>query len=124
VVTESGKHFTSSMEKILKRIAKENNVKVEVLPVRVGDGKREVWNVIDRQTGQILGTGNTSRQADAIANDLLDQGMTVNVKRAEEFDTAPSFGVELTPSMAEAFKAYMASGGYVADEEIVGAYGD
>jgi hypothetical protein len=26
--------------------------------------------------------------------------------------------------MAEAFKAYMASGGYVADEEIVGAYGD
>jgi len=124
VVTESGKHFTSSMEKILKRIAKENNVKVEVLPVRVGDGKREVWNVIDRQTGQILGTGNTSRQADAIANDLLDQGMTVNVKRTEEFDTAPSFGVELTPSMAEAFKAYMASGGYVADEEIVGAYGD
>ena len=40
VVTEGGKHFTSSMEKTLKRIAKENNVKVEVLPVKIGDDAR------------------------------------------------------------------------------------
>jgi hypothetical protein len=125
VVTESGKHFTSSMEKTLKRIAKENNVKLEVLPVRISSGKREVFQIVDRGTGEVLGVANTGRQADAIANDIISNtDKKVNVKRAEEFDTAPSFGVELTPSMAEAFKAYMASGGYVADEEIVGAYGD
>ena len=124
VVTEGGKHFTSSMEKTLKRIAKENNVKVEVLPVKIGDDAKDVWNVVNKETGEILGTGDTARQADAIANDLLLQGMKIKVDRTKQFDTAPSFGVELTPSMAEAFKAYMASGGYVADEEIVGAYGD
>ena len=125
VVTESGKHFTSAMEKSLKRIAKENNVKLEVLPVRISSGKREVFQIVDRGTGEVLGVANTGRQADAIANDIISNtDKKVNVKRAEEFDTAPSFGVELTPSMAEAFKAYMASGGYVADEEIVGAYGD
>jgi hypothetical protein len=125
VVTESGKHFTSAMEKSLKRIAKENNVKLEVLPVRISSGKREVFQIVDRGTGEVLGVANTGRQADAIANDIIaNSDRKVNVKRAEEFDTAPSFGVELTPSMAEAFKAYMASGGYVADEEIVGAYGD
>ena len=124
VRTEGGKHFTSSMEKTLKRIAKENNVKVEVLPVKIGDDAKDVWNVVNKETGEILGTGDTARQADAIANDLLLQGMKIKVDRTKQFDTAPSFGVELTPSMAEAFKAYMASGGYVADEEIVGAYGD
>ena len=125
VVTESGKHFTSAMEKSLKRIAKENNVKLEVLPVRISSGKREVFQIVDRSTGEVLGVANTGRQADAIANDIIaNSDRKVNVKRSEEFDTAPSFGVELTPSMAEAFKAYMASGGYVADEEIVGAYGD
>jgi hypothetical protein len=124
VVTEGGKHFTSSMEKTLKRIAKENNVKVEVLPVKIGDDAKDVWNVVNKETGEILGTGDTARQADAIANDLLLEGMKIKVDRTKQFDTAPSFGVELTPSMAEAFKAYMASGGYVGDEEIVGAYGD
>ena len=124
VVTENGKHFTSSMEKTLKRIAKENNVKVEVLPVKIGDDAKDVWNVVNKETGEILGTGDTARQADAIANDLLLEGMKIKVDRTKQFDTAPSFGVELTPSMAEAFKAYMASGGYVGDEEIVGAYGD
>tara|TARA_R100000544_G_scaffold37173_1_gene27599 strand:- start:3115 stop:7434 length:4320 start_codon:yes stop_codon:yes gene_type:complete len=124
VVTEGGKHFTSSMEKTLKRIAKENNVKVEVLPVKIGDDAKDIWNVINKETGEILGTGDTARQADAIANDLLLDGMKIKVDRTKQFDTAPSFGVELTPSMAEAFKAYMASGGYVGDEEIVGAYGD
>ena len=130
VVTESGKHFTSSMEKSLKRIAKENNVKLEVLPVRISSGKREVFQIVDENTGKVLGVANTGRQADAIANDIMDNkdkyypGIKIRLQRAEEFDTAPSFGVELTPSMAEAFKAYMASGGYVADEEIVGAYGD
>jgi len=124
VRTEGGKHFTSSMEKTLKRIAKENNVKVEVLPVKIGDDAKDVWNVVNKETGEILGTGDTARQADAIANDLLLEGMKIKVDRTKQFDTAPSFGVELTPSMAEAFKAYMASGGYVGDEEIVGAYGD
>jgi hypothetical protein len=64
------------------------------------------------------------RQADAIANDIIaNSDRKVVVKRAEEFDTAPSFGIELTPSMAEAFKAYMAKGGLV-EEEILLPYGD
>ena len=45
------------------------------------------------------------------------------MQRAEGFDTTDSFGIELTPSMAEAFKAYMAKGGYV-NEEILLPYGD
>ena len=125
VVTESGKHYTSEIEKILKRIARENNVPLEVLPVRIGRGNpNEVFNVVDRDTGQILGTGNTGRQADAIANDIIaNSDRKVVVQRAEQFDTADSFGIELTPSMAEAFKAYMAKGGYV-NEEILLPYGD
>ena len=129
VVTDTGKHYTSEIEKIMKRIAKENQVSLETLPVRISEGKREVFQVVDRNTGEVLGSGNTGRQADAIANDILanpDQyydGIKVSVQRAEEFDTAPSFGIELTPSMAEAFKAYMAKGGLV-EEEILLPYGD
>ena len=124
VVTEAGKHYTGEIEKILKRIARENNVPLEVLPVRISDAKREVFNVVDRNTGQILGSGNTGRQADAIANDIIaNSDRKVVVNRAEQFDTADSFGIELTPSMAEAFKAYMAKGGYV-NEEILLPYGD
>jgi len=124
VVTDAGKHYTSEIEKIMKRIAKENNVNLEVLPVRVGDQQVEVFNVVNRETGEILGTGNTGRQADAIANDIIDNSdIKVIVERANQFDTADSFGIELTPEMAEAFKAYMAKGGYV-QEEIVRPYGD
>ena len=124
VVTDTGKHYTSEIEKIMKRIAKENNVNLEVLPVRVGDQQKEVFNVVNRETGEILGTGNTGRQADAIANDIIDNSdIKVIVERANQFDTADSFGIELTPEMAEAFKAYMAKGGYV-QEEIVRPYGD
>lgn len=124
VVTDTGKHYTSEIEKIMKRIAKENNVNLEVLPVRVGDQQVEVFNVVNRETGEILGTGNTGRQADAIANDIIDNSdIKVIVERANQFDTADSFGIELTPEMAEAFKAYMAKGGYV-QEEIVRPYGD
>ena len=124
VVTESGKHYTSEIEKILKRIARENNVPLEVLPVRTGDRSAEVFNVVDRNTGEILGSGNTGRQADAIANDIIaNSDRKVIVQRAEGFDTTDSFGIELTPSMAEAFKAYMAKGGYV-NEEILLPYGD
>jgi hypothetical protein len=124
VVTESGKHYTSEIEKILKRIARENNVPLEVLPVRTGDRSAEVFNVVDRNTGEILGSGNTGRQADAIANDIIaNSDRKVVVQRAEGFDTTDSFGIELTPSMAEAFKAYMAKGGYV-NEEILLPYGD
>lgn len=124
VITESGKHYTSEIEKILKRIARENNVPLEVLPVRTGDRGAEVFNVVDRNTGEILGSGNTGRQADAIANDIIENSdRKVIVQRAEGFDTTDSFGIELTPSMAEAFKAYMAKGGYV-NEEILLPYGD
>ena len=124
VVTDTGKHYTSEIEKIMKRIAKENNVNLEVLPVRVGDQQVEVFNVVNRETGEILGTGNTGRQADAIANDIIDNSdIKVIVERANQFDAADSFGIELTPEMAEAFKAYMAKGGYV-QEEIVRPYGD
>ena len=124
VVTDTGKHYTSEIEKILKRIANENQVPLETLPVRISEGKREVFQVVDRNTGEVLGSGNTGRQADAIANDIIaNSDRKVVVQRAEEFDTAPSFGIELTPSMAEAFKAYMAKGGLV-EEEILLPYGD
>jgi hypothetical protein len=124
VVTDTGKHYTSEIEKILKRIANENQVPLETLPVKISDYKREVFQVVDRTTGEVLGSGNTGRQADAIANDIIaNSDRKVIVKRAEEFDTAPSFGIELTPSMAEAFKAYMAKGGLV-EEEILLPYGD
>jgi len=124
VVTDTGKHYTSEIEKILKRIANENQVPLETLPVKISDYKREVFQVVDRTTGEVLGSGNTGRQADAIANDIIaNSDRKVVVKRAEEFDTAPSFGIELTPSMAEAFKAYMAKGGLV-EEEILLPYGD
>jgi len=124
VVTDTGKHYTSEIEKIMKRIAKENQVSLETLPVRISEGKREVFQVVDRNTGEVLGSGNTGRQADAIANDIIaNSDRKVSVQRAEEFDTAPSFGIELTPSMAEAFKAYMAKGGLV-EEEILLPYGD
>ena len=124
VVTDTGKHYTSEIEKILKRIANENQVPLETLPVKISDYKREVFQVVDRTTGEVLGSGNTGRQADAIANDIIaNSDRKVIVKRAEEFDTAPSFGIELTPSRAEAFKAYMAKGGLV-EEEILLPYGD
>ena len=124
VVTEAGKHYTGEIEKILKRIARENGVPLQVLPVRISDLSGEVFNVVDRNTGEILGTGVSGRQADAIANDIIaNSDRKVVVRRGEQFDTADSFGIELTPSMAEAFKAYMAKGGYV-NEEILLPYGD
>ena len=45
-VDESGKHYTSTLEKILKKQAKENNSEMVTMPVQLRSGGKDVFIVI------------------------------------------------------------------------------
>ncbi len=71
--------------------------------------KIESYDIINQNTGQVVGSGDTYRQAENIANDLVDSEggrYTIDRNPKIQYDTRPIFGMELTPQMLQLFKAY------------------
>ena len=106
----AGKHYTGAAESIMNKIAQEYGSKLQILNVSTGQIRRsEVYQVIDQDTLEVLGAGETYRQAENIANDLVEnQGGRYRIKRSEErsFQSEPIYGFELTPQMLQLFKIY------------------
>ena len=108
-----GGHYTSTMESIFKKIAQQYGSKLEIINVAASDPRRVTsYRIINQDTGAEMGRGETYRQAERIANDLVDNEggrYTIDSKPIFEYDTRPIFGMEITPQMLQLFKAYKLS---------------
>ena len=110
VVNEQGGHFTGVMENIFKKIANEYGSKIEIANVATREPRtRDVFNIIDQDTGVVMGSGDTYRQAENIANDLVDSDggrYRIATETEKVYDSRPVFTMEITPQMLQLFKAY------------------
>ena len=105
-----GGHYTSDIERSMRKYADDNNSKMVVANVAVGESRSEtVYNIINQTTGDVVGQGDTYRQAEAIANDLVDNvGGRYKIKkeRDKNFESEPVFAIELTKEMLQLNKIY------------------
>ncbi len=110
VKNEQGAHFTGVMENIFKKVANEYGSKIEIANVATETPRvRDVYNIVDQDTGIVMGSGDTFRQAENIANDLVDkEGGRYRIATETErvYDSRPIFTMEITPEMLQLFKAY------------------
>jgi hypothetical protein len=109
-VTEEGKHYTGEAERSLRKLASDNNSKLVIINAKTSSGAgNKVYNIINQETGDILGNGATYAQAERIANDLVEtQGGRYKIKKGTDrkYETTPIFGIKLTPEMLQLSKAY------------------
>ena len=107
---EVGGHYTSDIERSMRKYAEDNNSKMIIANVAVSDSRGgTVYNIIDQETAEIMGTGDTYRQAENIANQLVDEdGGRYKIKKTTEkkFDTEPVFSIPLTKEMLQLNKIY------------------
>ena len=93
----SGKHYTSTLEKILKTQAKQNNSEFVVLNVQTKEGSKDVYRITD-QSGNMVATLSNRQQAERVA---------------DQKSTTPSFAIKITEEMLEPYKTHKAKGGLV-----------
>ena len=105
-----GGHYTSDIERSMRKYADDNNSKMVVANVAVGESRSEtVYNIINQTTGDVVGQGDTYRQAEAIANDLVDNAggrYKIKKERDKNFESEPVFAIELTKEMLQLNKIY------------------
>ena len=105
-----GGHYTSDIERSMRKYADDNNSKLIIANVAVSDARGgTVYNIIDQTTGDVMGSGDTYRQAENIANQLVDEtGGRFKIKKSKEknFDTEPVFAIPLTKEMLQLNKIY------------------
>jgi hypothetical protein len=94
----------------MRKYADDNNSKLIIANVAVSDARGgTVYNIIDQTTGDVMGSGDTYRQAENIANQLVDEtGGRFKIKKSQEknFDTEPVFAIPLTKEMLQLNKIY------------------
>ena len=109
-MTPEGTHYTGVGESIMKKLANDYNSRVVILNSATSNPtSTNYFKIINQDTGADVGMGDTYRQAENIANDLVDkEGGRYKIERATEkvYDTEPIFGIELTPEMGQLFKIY------------------
>ena len=105
-----GGHYTSDIERSMRKYADDNNSKMVIANVAVSDARGgTVYNILNQDTGEIMGQGDTYRQAENIANQLVDEeGGRYKIKESKEknFETEPVFAIELTKEMLQLNKIY------------------
>ncbi len=105
-----GGHYTSDIERSMRKYAEDNNSKLIIANVAVGESSSSrVYNIINQTTGDVVGQGDTYRQAEAIANDLVDNvGGRYKIKKDTDknFETEPVFSIPLTKEMLQLNKIY------------------
>ena len=110
-VTPDGKHYTSTIEKILKSQAKSNNSEFLILNVQTKTGARGVYKVFD-QNDNLVATLTSPTQA----NRLKESNPLYRIERTDVPDlksTTPSFAIKITEEMLEPYKTHKAKGGLV-----------
>ena len=110
-VDEKGKHYTSTIEKILKTQAKSNNSEMIVLNVQTKSGGSDIYRITD-QNGNMVATLTDPRQVQTIR--LNNPNYNVEAIRVPDMkNTTPSFAIKITEEMLEPYKTHKAKGGLV-----------
>jgi len=115
-VDEKGKHYTSTIEKILKKQAKENNSEVITMPVQVKRGSKSQYRVTD-QNGNMVATLTNEDQA----RELLRTNPNYQIKPIsipDKKSMEPVFAIKITEEMLESFATHKAKGGLVSNIDI------
>jgi hypothetical protein len=115
-VDEKGKHYTSTIEKILKKQAKENNSEVITMPVQVKRGSKAQYRVTD-QNGNMVATLTNEDQA----RELMRTNPNYQIKPIsipDKKSMEPVFAIKITEEMLESFATHKAKGGLVSNIDI------
>ena len=115
-VDESGKHYTSTLEKILKKQAKENNSEMVTMPVQLRSGGKDVFIVKD-QNGNMVATLTNQEQATRLSQSNPNYRIET-MRVPDEKSTTPVFAIKITKEMLEPYKTHKAMGGLVQIEDI------
>ena len=109
--TPDGKHYTSTIEKILKTQAKSNNSELVVLNVQTKAGAKDIFRITD-QNGNMVATLSNRAQAETVINNNPNYRME-RVSVPTDKNTTPSFAIKITEEMLEPYKTHKAKGGLV-----------
>ena len=111
-VDEKGKHYTSTLEKILKKQAQSNNSEIITMPVQVKSGEGSAYFKITDQNDNMVATltnGDQARELLITNPNYKVETITVPNKASME----PVFAIKITPEMLEPYKTHKAQGGLV-----------
>jgi len=113
---EAGKHYTSTLEKILKKQAKENNSEVITMPVQLKKGSKDVYQILD-QNDNLVATLTNEQQAIEVSRSNPNYRINT-VAAPDEGSMTPVFAIKITKEMLEPYKTHKAMGGLVQLEDI------
>jgi hypothetical protein len=111
-VDEKGKHYTSTLEKILKKQAQSNNSEIITMPVQVKSGRGATQYRVTDQNGNMVATLTNEDQA----RQLLVSNPNYRIQPISipnKKDMEPVFAIKITPEMLEPYKTHKAQGGLV-----------
>jgi hypothetical protein len=106
------KHYTSTIETILKRQAQSNNSEMITMPVQLKGGRGSTQYRVTDQNGNMVATLTNEDQAREllVSNpNYRIQPITIPSKK----DMEPVFAIKITPEMLEPYKTHKAQGGLV-----------
>ena len=106
------KHYTSTLETILKKQAQSNNSEVITMPVQLKGGKGTAYFKITDQNGNMVATLTDGEQAkDLLATNPNYKVETIAVPNKASME--PVFAIKITKEMLEPYKTHKAQGGLV-----------
>jgi hypothetical protein len=106
------KHYTSTIETILKRQAQSNNSEMITMPVQVKSGRGATQYRVTDQNGNMVATLTNEDQA----RQLLVSNPNYRIQPISipnKKDMEPVFAIKITPEMLEPYKTHKAQGGLV-----------
>ena len=115
VMTEQ-KHYTSDLEKILKKQAQDNNSEILTMPVQLGQGSRNVYRITDQNGNTVATLSDEQRALEIARTNPLYQIQPIAVP--DEGAMKPVFAIKITEEMLEPYITHKAQGGLVEDIDI------
>ncbi len=106
------KHYTSTLETILKKQAQSNNSEMITMPVQVKSGRGATQYRVTDQNGNMVATLTNEDQA----RQLLVSNPNYRIQPISipnKKDMEPVFAIKITPEMLEPYKTHKAQGGLV-----------
>ena len=106
------KHYTSTIETILKKQAKSNNSELITMPVQLKSGKGTTQYIVEDQNGNMVATLTNPNQATELTR--ANPNYKITAKSApNKASMEPVFAIKITPEMLEPYKTHKAQGGLV-----------
>jgi hypothetical protein len=106
------KHYTSTLEQILKKQAQSNNSEIITMPVQLKGGRGSTQYRVTDQNGNMVATLTNEDQA----RELLVSNPNYRIQPIaipSKKNMEPVFAIKITPEMLEPYKTHKAQGGLV-----------